>query len=45
MATTKKSYCELDKKGMGFDFDECPFPHFTLCADCIYNIPNGKEIK
>ena len=44
MTTIKKSYCELDKKGMGYNFDGCPRPD-TLCTNCVNNIPNGKEIK
>lgn len=44
MATLKKSYCELDKKGMGYNFDNCPYPD-TLCTNCLYNIPNGKIIE
>ena len=41
---TKKSYCKLDTKGMGYNFDRCPKPD-TLCTNCVNNIPNGKEIK
>ena len=43
MATKKISYCELDKKGMEYNFDRCPFPD-TLCTNCVNNIANGKII-
>jgi len=39
-----KSYCKLDKKGMGFNFDGCVHPD-SICSKCSYWIPEGKEIK
>lgn len=40
----KISYCKLDTKGMGYNFDACPYPD-TLCSNCVNNIVNGKIIE
>lgn len=40
----KISYCELDKKGMEFNFDGCVYPD-SICSKCRFWIPKGKEIK
>jgi hypothetical protein len=42
--TMGKSYCKLDDKGMGFNFDGCIHPDI-ICSKCHLWIPNGKEIK
>ena len=39
----KISYCEVDTKGMGYNFDGCLYPD-RLCTNCPCNIPNGKVI-
>ena len=40
----KISYCELDTKGMGYNFDGCINPD-SICTNCPYVIINGKIIK
>ena len=40
----KISYCALDDKGMGYNFDDCLYPD-RLCTNCLHKILNGREIK